>query len=272
MAMGYGEGCSWNRLEDLTERHQVDVALLNEVSIEVLRRVPGALFEPWGTRGRDRKRRDWGTAVVSRHPLTDIRDAQAMSYDGRRPNVRFENSRPGSWTAGVVEIPRVGPIQCVSIYGLMDELGDASVHRSLSDMSALFSDERYRDRLVLGGDLNITTQYPKGRRLDACVAVLARIRAYGLSDLLAEKWEPSDEECRCTFGVDCRHTRTRIDPMDPARPLQVDYLFASDDLITAPYECKTLDRDEWADCSDHAPIVATFRLNSSGVGHDHESG
>ena len=45
-----------------------------------------------------------------------------------------------------------------------------------------------------------------------------------------------------------------------------------DDLITTPYECKMLDRDEWADCSDHAPIVATFEMNSSGVGHDDASG
>ena len=85
-----------------------------------------------------------------------------MSYDGRRPNVRFENSRPGSWIAGLLEVPGEDPVTCVSIYGLMDELSDASVHRSLSEMSALFSDERYRGRLVLGGDLNITTQYPRG--------------------------------------------------------------------------------------------------------------
>lgn len=264
MAMGYSVGCSWSHLEDLMNRYQVDVALLNEVSTEVLRSVPGALFEPWGTRGRDRKRRDWGTAIVSPYPVTEIHDAQARAYGGRRPNVRFENSRPGSWIAGLVEIPGAEPITCVSIYGLMDELSDASVHRSLSDMSALFSDERYGDRVVMGGDLNITTQYPQGHRLDASMAVLARIRAFGLHDLLAEKWEPSDEKCDCTFGMKCRHTRTRIDPGDPGKPLQVDYLFASCDLIAHPYTCKTLGRNEWVDCSDHAPIIATFESASTG--------
>lgn len=123
----------------------------------------------------------------------------------------------------------------------MDELSDSSVHRALSDMSALFSDARYRGRLVLGGDLNITTQYPAGHRLEACVALLARIEAYGLTDLLKEKWEPSGEQCRCTFGEACRHTRTRIDPRDKDNPLQVDYLFASDGLIANPYVCGSLD-------------------------------
>lgn len=89
-------------------------------------------------------------------------------------------------------------------------------------------------------------------------ALLARIEAYGLTDLLKEKWEPSGEQCRCTFGEACRHTRTRIDPRDKDNPLQVDYLFASDGLIANPYVCGTLDQEEWAEYSDHAPIIATF--------------
>ena len=276
MAMGYGPGCSWDRLEDLVGRYGVDVALLSEVKTGVLRNASGALYEAWGTRGRDRKPRAWSTAIVSRHPLVEIRDARAMSYDGRRPNVRFENSRPGSWTAGVIDMPGAVRITCLSIYGLMDELSDSSVHRALSDMSALFSDPRYKRHLVMGGDLNITTQYPRGRRLDACMAVLARIRAYGLTDLLADKWEALEEECGCTFGDDCRHTRTRIDPDDPGRPLQVDYVFASEDMTFKPYVCSTLPREDWAECSDHAPILAIFDLPSAAgasmSGSDTESG
>jgi hypothetical protein len=99
---------NWNRLAELMEEHSVDVALLNEVSTELLAGVEGALYEPWGTRGRDGKRRNWCTAIVSPHGCREIRDAQAVSYRGRRPNVRFENSRPGSWSAGVVAVPGVG--------------------------------------------------------------------------------------------------------------------------------------------------------------------
>lgn len=154
---------TWDRLSELIDEWSVDVALLNEASTSILRDADGAVYEVWGTRGRDRKRRDWSTAVLSRHGLAEIRDAQAVSYRGRRPNVRFENSRPGSWIAASVRIPKVVDVTCVSLYGLTDELSEASVHRSLSELSPLFSDPRYGERLLLGGDLNTSTQWPKGR-------------------------------------------------------------------------------------------------------------
>jgi len=128
---------NWNRLSELMEEHSVDVALLNEVSTSLLDGVAGVLYEAWGTRGRDRKPRDWCTAVFSpRYGCQEIRDAQAVSYRGRKPNVRFESSRPGSWSAGVVPVPGFeGGVSCVSLYGLTDELSEASVHRSLSEIS-----------------------------------------------------------------------------------------------------------------------------------------
>ena len=57
---------------------------------------------------------------------------------------------------------------------------------------------------------------------------------------------------------------TRIDPRDKDNPLQVDYLFASDGLIANPYVCGTLDQEEWAEYSDHAPIIATFEADPPG--------
>jgi hypothetical protein len=44
----------------------------------------------------------------------------------------------------------------------------------------------------------------------------------------------------------------------------VDYLFASDGLIGNPYVCETLDHEEWAEFSAHAPIIATFEADSPG--------
>jgi endonuclease/exonuclease/phosphatase family metal-dependent hydrolase len=58
--------------------------------------------------------------------------------------------------------------------------------------------------------------------------------------------------------------RTRIDRTDKDNPLQVDYLFASDGLIANPYVCGTLDQEEWAEYSDHAPVIATFEADSPG--------
>lgn len=173
--------------------------------------------------------------------------------------MRFENSRPGSWTAGVVSVPGVGNVTCVSIYGLMDELSEASVHRSLSEISPLFSDSRYKEPLLLGGDLNTSTQWPKGPHLDGDKAVLERIMAYGLVDFL-EKMRGPDRlaDCRCTLE-ECTHTWTRLDPNHPA--LQVDYLFASPNLSGNTLEsCQTLSSPaEWQEYSNHAPIIATFR-------------
>jgi hypothetical protein len=248
---------NWNRLLELMEWYGVDVALLNEVSTGLLAGVDGALYEVWGTRGRDRKRRDWCAAIYSpRYGCREIRDAQAVSYRGRKPNVRFENSRPGSWTAGVVPVPGVGDVTCVSLYGLTDELSEASVHRSLSEVGPLFSDTRYKRLLILGGDLNTSSQWPQGPHLDGDVALLQRINAYGLTDCLVEKRPSDSPACSCTLE-ECTHTETRLDPQHPG--LQVDYLFASDGLIQQGLtRCEALPRQEWEDSSDHAPIVATF--------------
>jgi endonuclease/exonuclease/phosphatase family metal-dependent hydrolase len=253
---------TWNRLSEVMEEYSVDVALLNEVSTALLVGVEGALYEVWGTRGRDRKHRDWCTAIVSPHGCQEIRDARPVSYRGRRPNVRFENSRAGSWIAGVVAIPGVGNVTCVSIYGLLDELSEASVHRSLSEISPLFSDPRYRELLLLGGDLNTSSQWPAGSHLDGDKAILKRIKAYGLIDCLEKMREPGRlPDCRCTLE-ECTHTWTRLDPSRPA--LQVDYLFASPRLTENSLEsCKTLlSPPDWQDYSDHAPMIATFLKSS----------
>jgi endonuclease/exonuclease/phosphatase family metal-dependent hydrolase len=144
------------------------------------------------------------------------------------------------------------------MYGLTDELSEASVHRSLSEISPLFSDDRYNKLLLLGGDLNTSTQWPKGGHLDGDKALLDRIRAYGLIDCLERKRAPGRlANCRCVLE-DCTHTWTRLDPSRPEIPLQVDYLFASPTLAERMRTCTALPPPEWKDYSDHSPIIATF--------------
>jgi hypothetical protein len=55
----------------------------------------------------------------------------------------------------------------ISLYGLLDDLADASVHRSLSDLDPVFTDSRYNEYIVLGGDLNISTQMPNAWHVPA---------------------------------------------------------------------------------------------------------
>jgi hypothetical protein len=52
--------------------------------------------------------------------------------------------------------------------------------------------------------------------------------ASGLVDRLEAVREPGRlDGCPCSFGRACTHTRTRLDPLRPDVPYQMDYLFAS---------------------------------------------
>jgi hypothetical protein len=59
--------------------------------------------------------------------------------------------------------------------------------------------------------------------------------------------------CRCPFGDECPHTRTRRDKRWPHIPYQTDYLFASAALAERLLSCQVLPEDEWGPFSDHFP-------------------
>lgn len=245
---------SWTALEQLS----ADMALLSEA------RVPEGGLDAnvlggMNTEGRDGYPRPWAAAVVSPHALREIQDARP-SRRGRRVEVPFENSRPGSWLAAVVSVPDIGEVTGISLYGLMDEKSDASVHRSLSELAPVFDDVRYNQLLLLGGDLNTWTGWEADSpHLARDRVVLERIRAYGLVDCLEAKRPPGRlEGCPCSLGEGCTHTRTRLDPRYPGVPYQMDYLYASPALAERLASCEALSRDESPSPSDHYPIVAMF--------------
>jgi endonuclease/exonuclease/phosphatase family metal-dependent hydrolase len=245
---------SWKALDGLSP----DVALLNEATPTP---VGVDAVANGRTIGRDGYDRPWSTAVVSKHALRVIDDARPSSR-GRARKVPFENSRPGSWTAALVSVPGVGDLTAISLYGLLDEMSDASVHRSLSEVSPLFDDDRYKRSVLLGGDLNTWTGWsaPSDKaHLARDQAVLLRLEAYGLVDCL-QRVRPSGrlEGCPCSLGDDCTHTHTRLDPRYPQIPYQMDYLFASPTLAERLTGCEGLPPAEWRFYSDHSPIVATF--------------
>lgn len=168
----------------------------------------------------------------------------------------FQASKPGTWTAGVVETD-FGPVTCVSLYGLMDELSDASVNRSLSDISPIFTDPKYKRHVLVGGDLNTSSQWKRGDRRRRDQNLLERFEAYGLVDCLRRRAVRPLPGCSCDQGNACRHSWTRIDRLHPQ--LQVDYLFASKPLVRRLETCEALPPPEWKSFSDHSPIIATFR-------------
>jgi hypothetical protein len=245
---------AWSKLDTL----RADLLLLNEARVPVGRQ--DTIYSAQGTLGRDDKVRPWSAAIVSPHGAREIVDA-VPSFRGHPRRVPFENSRPGSWVAAQVPIPGIGDVTCVALYGLLDEFSDSSVHRSLSDVSAIFNDDRYRDMVLLGGDLNTGTQWrPVDRAHQARdQAVLDRISAFGLVDCLQRDRLPGRlEGCQCPFGEECPHTRTRRDKRWPHIPYQADYLFASAPLAERLVSCQVLSEDEWGPFSDHLPIAAEF--------------
>lgn len=245
---------SWLELRKLDP----DVALLSEARVP---KDPGMSVQGGRlTEGRDGYRRAWAAAIVSRHELRRVEDARASRY-GRPLRLPFEIARPGTWEAAVVVREGSEPITVVSLYGLLDEKSDASMHRSLSELTPLFEDPRYNEFLLLGGDFNVWTgrSDPGASHLDGHQVVLERIKAFGLIDCLA-KMRPRGplEGCPCRLGEDCPHTWTKLDPRYPGVPYQDDYLFASPALAERLRRCVALPSTEWSACSDHSPIVATF--------------
>jgi hypothetical protein len=247
-----------------------DIALLNEATrppagsgLEVASDEQTIGLDDVANGGK--KTRRWVAAVASRFPLTPPRDVWALSpgYKDRRSKLAV--SRPGSWAAAVVPLENGESVTAISLYGLLDERSDASVHRSLSDLTPLLEDERYNRYLLLGGDLNTLCTAPAGSgRLARDQGVIDRItHGFGLVDLLKESLRLHDPKrgrlkgCRCSQGDLCRHTRT-YRMSGSSVPYQDDYLFASPALAHRLISCKALPfTADWP--SDHVPIVAMFR-------------
>lgn len=99
------------------------------------------------------------TPWIKRGMVRAVRTTHPQEAEGRpRPEIDFAqaNSRPGSWIAATVPSGK-GPVSCISLYGFLDELSDASMHRSLSEVSPIFSDPDYCELVLLGGDINTFT-------------------------------------------------------------------------------------------------------------------
>jgi hypothetical protein len=206
-------------------------------------------------------KRNWSTAVASPHRTKLISDAR-IDRHYRQP-LPFEPSRPGTWLAISVDINGT-PITVISLYGLMDERSDASVHRSLSELAPIFDHRIYGKRLLLGGDLNILANPRRNDPArDRHLAVLSRIKAYGLVDCLEKSLLERDpprgalQNCPCDLGEGCTHTQTKR-VKGSLIPYQDDYLFASSSFAARLLSCGALPLTDDSP-SDHAPIVATFQ-------------
>jgi len=243
---------NWGRFKDGGDL-QCDVALLNEATppppdLGKHVRTAGQTIGRDDVRYGGKKVRKWSSAVVSPNPLARPKDVWTLPPGGGDRRSKLMVSRPGSWAAAVVSMPNGQPVTAVSLYGLLDERSDASIHRSLSDLTPLFEDRRYNRLLLLGGDLNtLCTAKVGSTRLARDQGVLDRIAlGFGLVDLLHESLRRSDPDrgrlqgCRCGLEDECRHTWTFRKSKVSVIPYQDDYLFASPALAKRLIDCKAL--------------------------------
>ena len=202
-------------------------------------------------------RRPWGSSVVA---LADDLETEEIDAVGTRYGpTRFSmlGSLPGSVIVVRVDVPGVGPITCVSVYGAMDDgYAQTRMFRVIADLIPLFDSDDGR-RVVLGGDFNITTATsPDTLELPRCRALLVAIESLGLVNLTTTAMDRPDPMpgCPCQ-STDCRHVRTFGD--NPGT--QLDWLYATEELAR---RCTRLRVDHcvMGALSDHAPLIAEFRV------------
>ena len=241
--------------EILREESAADVALVQEavppddlMARSVYRAIGGS--------------RPWGSAVVGLTVnVTEVVEAKGRYNSAAR---RLEGFHPGSVAVATVPVGRRS-ITLVSMYWPIDDgYADTTVQRQLSDLVPLFDDQSHEGRILLGGDLNITTQWIGDQRRYRAwdQAVFTRMAALGLRDCLdIHRLEGPLPGCDCDDGGACRHIHTQRHAKSQ-RPWQNDYLWASSDLITPGtlVDAKVYDSPSMRELGDHLPLIAEFAI------------
>jgi hypothetical protein len=242
---------SWERLADLG----ADVALVQEAVVprslsdnSVGRIIGGA--------------RPWGSAVVGF--TVEVRPlASARGRAATKPT-SITDTLPGS--LAVATCMHNGQRRTlISMYGMIDNgYADSTVHRQLSDLVPVLDSAEHEGEIILGGDLNITTQWVGNQRRyrDWESVTFARIRIFGLDDCLdiSREIEGPWPDCDCLDGPECRHIHTQAH-RNSSRPWHNTYVYASTELVSEPTTVfSTIHRDEaWLEFGGHFPITVTIR-------------
>ena len=250
-----------------------DVALLQEAAAPPAAVKDRVLVdqEPWSTAGAGFQRA-WRTAVVR------LNDGLSMEWLRLRPlsdatGDELGVSRPGTLAAARVTMPDGQPLTVVSMYGLWERplestgsgwiYADASVHRLISDLSALIGREKGH-RIIAAGDLNILHGYGEDGSpywAERYRTIFDRMRALGLlfvgpqwpNGRRAEPWPrelPADSANVPTF-----HTN-KMTVAQAQR--QLDFVFASAGLADKVQVRALNEVEEWGP-SDHCRIEIEVR-------------
>jgi len=249
--------------EYLRKQVRPDVALLQEAAptgqFEGLVYRSGGISED---RGKGPKDRGWGSAIVSfGSRLLPIDSVVSPFNSAPNPVVR---TFPGS--VAIAEIDGSEPLVVVSAYGLIDRgYAETTVHRILSDLTPLIDQRRGR-RMVIAGDLNITSQWSskhrsflRGRHKE-CLAralnLIGRFEALGFHNIVVRPDGPLPG-CECNAGASCRHVQTQRHDRS-SFPWQNDYIFVTTDILERRPTVEIFDQDDAWELSSHCPVVVEF--------------
>jgi endonuclease/exonuclease/phosphatase family metal-dependent hydrolase len=200
--------------------------------------------------------RSWGSAVAAFNDEMDIEEIGAVRTKYSSTLFPMLGTYPGATIVARVTVPGVGPITCVSVYGLINVYAQTTMLRIIADLIPLF-DSPDGERVVLGGDMNVTTAMspstPELRRYEAILKAVESLGLQNLAETAAER-PPPLENCLCGASS-CHHLRTYGN--NPGS--QLDWIFATPELAR---RCRRLrvDYEKVGSLSDHAPIIADFQI------------
>ena len=206
--------------------------------------------------------RNWGSAVVALDPAVSIEPLRSVRVPYSRRRFLLANTYPGSVAIAQLVVPGIQPITLVSVYGILDGSAVSTLLRVIADLVPLF-DSPYGSRVILGGDLNVSTATKDPKHLARAEAVFAAIRALGLVEAKRLVAEPpaSPPDCPCGNGGTCDHVATW-------GSAELDHLFVSPSLadqVTAVF----VDRAAVAGgLSDHVPLVLDLALSPERTAHN----
>ena len=263
----------WQRSLENRERTWAHVAGLG---------VDAALLQEWvppRNLGRERVvwrelggSRRWGSAIVTFGPVIDEVTHARSRY--AQHAYALLNAQPGAVAIARAHPEGAAPVTLVSVYGVMDPYVQTTLFRIVADLIPLFDSADGR-RVVLGGDLNLTTAVRAAdelakRNLERYRAILHAVESLGLVNLFraARSCPQPTPGCPCD-GSDCYHVQTHrnknlIGTPHEQLPGHLDYLFASPDLARACTRIWLDDADPQWQLSDHRAVLAEFELADAG--------
>lgn len=204
--------------------------------------------------------RPWGSSVVAFSEGTSVQEIDAVRTRYGAKRFSMLGTFPGTVIVAQAEVPGIGPITCVSIYGLIDVYAQTTMLRIVADLIPLF-DSRFGSRVVLGGDFNLSTAYSEDKpELPRHRAILNAVESLGLMNLAETAQDRPEPTSNCPCSEDkCFHIPTYHN-------MQIDWLYATPELAR---RCTHLRVDYGVvtdKLSDHASIVAEFQIPPSGPG------